>query len=57
MKKKWWLGLIPAGAVLFGGYRHMRNRHHTLMSDAGEQASIQMKKERLRLGKSIRDRR
>lgn len=44
MKKKWWLGLIPAGAVLFGGYRHMRKRHHTLMSDAGEQASIQMKK-------------
>lgn len=46
MKKKWWLGLIPAGAALFGGYRYMKNRHHALMSDAGEQASLQMKKEK-----------
>ena len=45
MKKKWWLGLIPAGVALFGGYHYMRNRHHTLMSDAGEQASFRIKNE------------
>lgn len=44
MKKKWWLGLIPAGAALFGGYRYMRNRHYTLMSDAGEQTLSQREK-------------
>lgn len=42
MKKKWWLGLVPIGAALFGGYRYMRNKHHTLMSDAGEQASLRI---------------
>ncbi|MCM1539578.1 MAG: glycoside hydrolase family 2 [bacterium] len=45
MKKKWWLGLVSAGAALFSGYRYMRNRHHILMSDAGDQASLQIKNE------------
>lgn len=46
MKKKWWLGLIPAGAALFGGYRYMRSRHYALMSDAGEQAALQRNNEK-----------
>lgn len=45
MKRKWWLGMIPVGAALFGGYRYMRNKHHTLMSDAGEQTSLRIKNE------------
>ncbi|MDE6419717.1 MAG: hypothetical protein K2K87_04215, partial [Lachnospiraceae bacterium] len=43
MKKKWWLLSALAGSVLFGGYRYMRNRHHTLMSEAGEQTSLRVK--------------
>lgn len=43
MKKKWWLLSALTGAALFGGYRYVRNRHHTLMSEAGEQTSLRVK--------------
>ncbi len=36
MRKKWWLGLLPAGAALYGGYRYAKSRHHRLMSESGE---------------------
>lgn len=45
MKKKWRLGIVPMGAALFGGYRYIKNRHHTLMSSAGEEAFLQIANE------------
>lgn len=36
MRKKRWLKLPFAGAVLYGGYRFAKSRHHKLISESGQ---------------------